>query len=85
MKTPLKKANEMVDRSVFDTLLAKYAKVQAVASSDILFGAGINISSIGFTEFIMELEETCGLDIDLDALDESIKTVGQLYDTLNAG
>jgi acyl carrier protein len=31
----------------------------------------------------MELEETCGLDIDLDRLDESIKTVGQLYNRLS--
>jgi len=75
----------MIDRSIFETLLAKFAKVQAVAADDILFGGGIDLSSIGFTEFIMELEEVCDLDIDIDDLDESVKTVGQLYDRLNAG
>jgi Phosphopantetheine attachment site. len=53
--------------------------VQDASDDAILFGSGINISSIAFTEFIMELEETYDLDIDLDALDESVKTVGQLY------
>lgn len=75
----------MIDRSLFETLLTKYARVQAVAADDILFGGGINISSIGFTEFIMELEEACDRDIDIDDLDESVKTVGQLYNKLNTG
>jgi acyl carrier protein len=58
-------------------------KVQAVASNDVLFGSGINISSIVFAEFIMELEEKTGLDIDIDDLDSSIRTAGDLYDRLN--
>jgi acyl carrier protein len=74
----------MIDRFVFDTLLAKFARVQAVADDDILFGSGICISSIGFIEFIMKLEEACDLDIDLDSIDESVKTAGQLYDHLSA-
>lgn len=75
----------MIKWAIYETLLAKHAKVQAVVSDDILFGAGIDISSIGFTEFIMELEEVCSLDIDIDDLDESVRSVGQLYDRLNAG
>ncbi|ULB11761.1 acyl carrier protein [Cereibacter azotoformans] len=74
----------MIDRAVFDALLARYAKAHAVSSDDILFGSGLNISSIAFTEFVMDLEETTGLEIDIDDLDASIRTVGQLYDRLNA-
>lgn len=73
----------MLNRTTFDALLCKYARVQQVSSDDVLFGSGINISSIGFTEFIMELEEVFDLDIDLDALDESVKTVEQLYTRLS--
>lgn len=74
----------MIDRGIFDTLICKYAKVQAVSGDDILFGTGLDLSSIGFTEFVMELEEVTGRDIDLDDLDASIRTVGQLYDRLSA-
>ena len=73
----------MIDRRLFDTLICKYAKVQAVSGDDVLFGSGLDLSSIGFTEFIMELEEETGVDIDLDGLDASIRTVGQLYARLN--
>ena len=45
----------------------------------ILFGAGLNLSSIRFTEFIMTLEEDLGIDIDIDDLDAKIQTAGQLY------
>jgi len=51
----------------------------------VIFGGGINLSSIGFTEFIMELEEVIGRDIDIDDLDASVRTVGQLYARLNTG
>ncbi|MGD9861575.1 MAG: phosphopantetheine-binding protein [Pseudodonghicola sp.] len=74
----------MIEWGIFSDLLRKYAKVQEIDRDDILFGSGIDISSIGFTEFIMELEEECDLDIDIDDLDASIQTVGQLYDRLNA-
>ncbi|MGH1454848.1 MAG: phosphopantetheine-binding protein [Paracoccaceae bacterium] len=51
--------------------------------SDQIFGAGINLSSIAFTEFVMDLEEECDIDIDIDDLDGSIKTVGQLYERVS--
>lgn len=69
----------MIDRDVFNRLLSKYSGAQSVSSEDVIFGGGLNISSIALTEFIMELEETCDLDIDLDNLDESVKTVEDLY------
>ena len=46
----------MIDRSIFETLLAKFAKVQAVAADDILFGGGIDLSSIGFTELRLKFQ-----------------------------
>ena len=74
----------MIDRLVYDALICKYAKVQSVRDNDVLFGGGLSMSSIGFTEFIMELEEETGYDIDIDDLDNSIHTVGQLYARLSA-
>lgn len=49
----------------------------------VLFGAGLNLSSIGFTEFILELEEINDINIDIDDLDNSIRTVGQLWERLS--
>jgi len=75
----------MIDRQQFEFLFCKFAKVPAVSDNDVIFGGGINLSSIGFTEFIMELEEVIGRDIDIDDLDASVRTVGQLYARLNTG
>ena len=61
-----------------DTLLA-FTKAGSVAQDDVLFGSGLNLSSIGFTEFVMTLEEQQGIDIDVDTLDASVRTAGQLY------
>jgi acyl carrier protein len=66
----------------FLALLSKSAKTDIIAPESILFGAGLNLSSIAFLEFIMELEEVTGLDIDVDDLDASIRTAGQLHDRL---
>ena len=73
----------MIDTASFVELLSKYArKPGPIGMEDVLFGGGLDLSSIGFTEFIMELEEVHDIDIDIDDLDASIKTVGQLYDRL---
>lgn len=74
----------MIDADHFLALLSKYAKSDAVRMQDVLFGSGLDLSSIGFTEFIMELEEDYDIDIDIDDLDASIKTAGQLYERLTA-
>ncbi|MEQ6202773.1 phosphopantetheine-binding protein [Sulfitobacter sp. HNIBRBA2951] len=71
----------MPEWSVFCEILSRYTKVD-VARDSVLFGDGLNLSSIRFAEFILDLEETCDLDIDIDELDASIKTAGQLYDQL---
>ncbi|MBN2631543.1 MAG: acyl carrier protein [Rhodobacteraceae bacterium] len=68
----------------FATLLAKFVKKRPIEPEDILFGGGIDISSILFIEFIMTLEEEFDLDIDVDDLDASIRTVGQLYDRVSS-
>lgn len=74
----------MIARTIFDSLLRKYARADAVSDDDVLFGGGLDLSSIRFTEFIMELEEATGLDIEIDDLDASIRTVGQLYARLKS-
>ena len=80
----MKRAKVMIASDLFYRLLCKYAKVQAVSEGDVLFGSGLDLSSIAFTEFVMALEEETGLDIDIDGLDASIRTAGQLYARLNA-
>ena len=54
-------------------------KAGPVSQGDVLFGSGLNLSLIGFTEFIMVLEEEQGIDIDVDPLDASIRPAGQIY------
>ena len=64
-------------------LLKKHARVKEIAMNDEIFGGGIDISSLRFTEFIMDIEEEFGIDIDVDDLDSSIRTVGQLFDRIS--
>ena len=68
-----------MDWAAFATALQPHTKATSVQQGDILFGAGLNLSSIRFTEFIMTLEEDLGIDIDIDDLDAKIQTAGQLY------
>ena len=63
-------------------LLAKYAKVEFVSPEQSIFDGGLDMSSIAFTEFVLEVEEEFETDIDPDLLDQSIKTVGQLTERL---
>ena len=69
----------MTDWTTFAKTLSAFTKAGAVSQDDVLFGSGLNLSSIGFTEFVMTLEEEQGIDIDVDQLDASIRTAGQLY------
>jgi acyl carrier protein len=69
----------MTDWTTFSKTLSAYTKAGEVSQDDVLFGSGLNLSSIGFTEFIMTLEEEQGIDVDVDQLDASIRTAGQLY------
>ena len=57
--------------------------MDAVKDEMVLFGSGLNLSSIAFTEFILELEEVNDINIDIDDLDNSIRTVGQLRERLS--
>lgn len=47
----------MIASEKFLTMSGKYTQAERVAMEDVLFGAGLDLSSIGFTEFIMALEE----------------------------
>jgi len=69
----------MVDWVQFSALLARFARTPTVQTGDILFRSGLDLSSIAFAEFIMELEMAAGRDIDLDSLDASVETAGQLH------
>ena len=69
----------MIHWDEFSALIARHAKVDSVTTDDDIFRSGLDITSIAFTEFIMDLEEVTGQDIDLDDLDASIETVGQLF------
>lgn len=63
----------------FLELLARHARRPTVSMADLIFRGGLDMSSIRFTEFILELEEELGVEIDVESLDASIKTVGQLF------
>lgn len=69
----------MIPKQKFFESMAKWARVGTVSENDNIFRDGLDMSSIAFTEFIMEIEEEIGTDIDPDRLDASIRTVGQLY------
>lgn len=73
----------MVSSETFLTVLERHTKGQSVKMTDEIFGSGINMSSIAFTEFVMDLEEECDIDIDIDDLDASIVTVAQLYERVS--
>ncbi|MDO9524924.1 MAG: phosphopantetheine-binding protein [Gemmobacter sp.] len=66
------------------SILKRWLKRDDVAMDNLIFRDGLNMSSIAFTEFIMEVEEEFEADIDVDSLDESIKTVGQLLAKLDS-
>ena len=69
----------MTNWPTFAKTLAAFGKAGPVSQGDVLFGSGLNLSSIGFTEFIMVLEEEQGIDIDVDSLDAPIRPAGQIY------
>ena len=73
-----------MDWTDFARRLAGHAKRDGVSRDDVLFRSGLDLSSIAFTEFILDLEEAHDLDIDVDDLDASIETVGQLFDRIAA-
>ena len=74
----------MIDKEAFRARLARHARVEEVKDDDVLFGDGLNIGSLRFTEFIMEVEDEHGIDVDPDALDAGIRTVGQLHAAIDA-
>ncbi len=64
-------------------LLGKFAKLDGPAQPDaLIFGDGLNMSSISFTEFVLQFEEDFDASIFVEDLGEEIKTAEQLVDTL---
>ena len=72
----------MIRWEAFSELLARYSRVDKVREDDVLFGSGLDISSIAFTEFVMELEDLTGNNINMDDLDSSVVTARQLFERL---
>lgn len=73
-----------MDWSDFCVALSRFAKKTPVEKTHFLFKSDLDMSSLGFLEFIMFLEEETGIDIDVDDLDGSIETAGQLFDRIFA-
>lgn len=69
----------MIDKDAFFDLLARRARKPSVSENDVLFRTGLNLGSLMFAEFLMEIEDEYNLDIEISDLDASIVTVGQLY------
>ncbi|WP_238365214.1 acyl carrier protein [Mesobacterium pallidum] len=64
-------------------LLEKYSKKAGpIAPDDKIFGDGLNMASISFTEFVLEFEDEFGGEDLVDDLGADIKTAGQLVDKL---
>lgn len=63
-------------------LLATHAKVETVQPTDKLFSGGINLSSVSYTEFVLEFEDTFDVEVDMESLDGSVETVAQFIDVL---
>ncbi len=64
------------------TLLAEHAGVETINPSDKLFGGGINLSSVGYTEFVLAFEEEFDVELELEGVDASLETVGQFVEML---
>ena len=70
--------------AIYD-LLSKYAKKDGpVAPEDRIFGDGLNMTSISFTEFVLDVEDQFGGEDLADDLGAGIKTAGELVDRLVA-
>lgn len=74
----------MIDQDVFLKMVEKHSRAEKVSLDDVLFGEGLDIGSMRFTEMIMDIEEEYDLDIDVSTLNASIKTVGQLLSHLKS-
>lgn len=64
------------------SMLAEHAGVENMTMNDKLFGGGIDLSSVAYTEFVLAFEDEFNTEIEMDSLDESIETVGQFIQVL---
>jgi acyl carrier protein len=49
---------------------------------DMLFGSGLNLSSISFTEFVVDFEDLFDIDVNMERLGADVKSVGQFVEVL---
>lgn len=63
-------------------ILSSYAEGTTLSKDDRLFGTGLNLSSVSYTEFILEFEDTFDTEVALEGLDHSEMTVGTFIEVL---
>ena len=54
-----------MDWDVFVETLGRFVKTDTIRADDLLFGGGLDITSISFIEFIMTLEERYDREIEI--------------------
>lgn len=72
----------MTTKKTIINILERWTGEADISDETVLFGSGLNISSVKFIEFVMDVEEIFKIDIDIDDLDASIVTAGQISDLL---
>ncbi|CUK10382.1 phosphopantetheine-binding protein [Shimia thalassica] len=72
----------MANREKILQLLSQYAEVPSIKMDDMLFGSGLNLSSISFTEFVVDFEDLFDIDVNMERLGADVKSVGQFVEVL---
>ncbi|MEP3776353.1 phosphopantetheine-binding protein [Shimia thalassica] len=73
---------QMANREKILQLLSQYAEVPSIKMDDMLFGSGLNLSSISFTEFVVDFEDLFDIDVNMERLGADVKSVGQFVEVL---
>lgn len=72
----------MANREKILQLLSQYAEAPSIKMDDMLFGSGLNLSSISFTEFVVDFEDLFDIDVNMERLGADVKSVGQFVEVL---
>ncbi len=72
----------MATHAISMKLLEKPAKRTDISLDDEVVRNDLNLFSIAYTEFIMDVEEEFGVGIDLDQIDIPMMRVGAMFDRL---
>lgn len=72
----------MSDEDRILALLSSYAEAETLSKDDKLFGSGLNLSSVSYTEFVLEFEDMFDTEVELAGLDHTDMTVGRFIEVL---